>query len=153
MARLSLVALLQIGLRATAMAVPESILPVDVTLRTTAMYASGSVMAEIMSIKEGRWGDMRNAGRFNSSRYEAPIDNPVPCLDGKAVLKAGDAMQSFRCNNVGSLLFWCLPFHKRYPRAHSWRFGDYLEIWGSSAWNSVQLYSGLLLTVRVPPVD
>ena len=63
-------------------------------------YESGLVHESIMETKHASWDRQRAAGELQSSQYAA-LDTPmVKCENGLAIVEAGNANQTFKCNNI-----------------------------------------------------
>ncbi|TKX22175.1 hypothetical protein C1H76_5608 [Elsinoe australis] len=64
------------------------------------MYKSGQVHEAIMSYKMGEWEKRRVQGAYNSTQYLMALPQPVKCVNGLAVAKQGDPLQTYRCRGL-----------------------------------------------------
>jgi hypothetical protein len=76
---------------------------------THAEYASGDVMDLMMSSKEAAWAKRREAGEYDSKRWNGFHKNRVnkdkiECKHGRVEAVKGDADQTYKCKNIVSLL-------------------------------------------------
>ncbi|KAH8827665.1 hypothetical protein DL96DRAFT_1599855 [Flagelloscypha sp. PMI_526] len=62
-------------------------------------YDNGKVHKDLINRKESTWAKQKAAGKFASAQYRA-IDEVVQCVNGVAVAVEGDALNTFRCNNI-----------------------------------------------------
>jgi hypothetical protein len=74
-------------------------------------YASGAVHERIMSRKHSQWSRDASQGKHDPKKYRSwkkypgrgpkgHDDDVIRCKNGLAVAEAGNANQTFRCNNV-----------------------------------------------------
>ncbi|KAF2458122.1 hypothetical protein BDY21DRAFT_341600 [Lineolata rhizophorae] len=84
-----------VAMASVATAIKE--VPLDES-RHSALYANGLVHQTIMSNKDAQFARQRAAGAYNSAQYQEL--GYTPCVDGLATAVEGDAMNTFRCNNI-----------------------------------------------------
>ena len=71
-------------------------------------YASGAVHQKPMKLKNDQWAHDAAEGKQDPRQWLSWKDNKgskkdrVKCKDGLAVVEAGNANQTFRCNNVSA---------------------------------------------------
>jgi hypothetical protein len=79
---------------------------------SSADYASGAVHQKLMKLKNDQWAHDVAEGKQDPKQWSSwsnekagPKKDRVQCKDGLAIVEAGNANQTFRCNNV-SILFY-----------------------------------------------
>lgn len=71
-------------------------------------YASGAVHQKLMKMKTDQWAHDAEEGRQNPKQWSSWKDNKgskkdrVQCKNGLAIVEAGNANQTFRCDNVST---------------------------------------------------
>ncbi|PNS17381.1 hypothetical protein CAC42_7064 [Sphaceloma murrayae] len=65
-------------------------------------YESGAIHMSIMDSKhdQASWDRQRESGEMDASQYPALDVDVVKCVDGLAVVEAGNPNQTFKCNNM-----------------------------------------------------
>ncbi|KAH7127221.1 hypothetical protein B0J11DRAFT_297905 [Dendryphion nanum] len=68
-------------------------------------YDSGAVMAWMMEQKESAWAKQRAAGAYDSKKWSGfdkhrPDKDRVRCINGKAIAKANDTDQHYKCKDI-----------------------------------------------------
>jgi hypothetical protein len=88
---------------------------VNAALYSKADYASGAVHQKLMKLKNDQWAHDVSEGRQDPKQWVSwqhqkpgPKKDRVPCKDGLAIVEAGNANQTFRCNNVGYSYGFCI---------------------------------------------
>jgi hypothetical protein len=84
---------------------------VNAALYSSAEYASGAVHQKLMKLKNDQWAHDVAEGKqdpkqWSSWKHQKPGSKKdrVECKDGLAIVEAGNANQTFRCNNVSTSL-------------------------------------------------
>jgi hypothetical protein len=84
---------------------------VNAALYSKADYTSGAVHQKLMKLKSDQWAHDVSEGKqdpkqWQSWQHQKPGSNKdrVQCKDGLAIVEAGNANQTFRCNNVSALI-------------------------------------------------
>jgi hypothetical protein len=79
---------------------------------SSADYASGAVHQKLMKLKNDQWAHDVAEGKQDPKQWSSwsnekagPKKDRVQCKDGLAIVEAGNANQTFRCNNVSISLY------------------------------------------------
>jgi hypothetical protein len=85
---------------------------VNAALYSSAEYASGAVHQKLMKLKNDQWAHDVAEGKqdpkqWSSWKHQKPGSKKdrVECKNGLAIVEAGNANQTFRCNNVSNPSF------------------------------------------------
>jgi hypothetical protein len=74
-------------------------------------YASGAVHQQLMNLKADQWAQDAADGKQDPKQWlswkgpKGSKKDYVKCKDGLAIVEAGNANQTFRCNNVSNRPF------------------------------------------------
>ncbi|RVX71169.1 hypothetical protein B0A52_03535 [Exophiala mesophila] len=90
------------GLLAPALASASLSLPRAESGFTLEQYESGYVHNVLMQAKLDSWAHRDEADPFNEWQYP-PLEGPVKCEGGVAVVEPGNSNQTFKCNNIDLL--------------------------------------------------
>tara|TARA_R110002003_G_scaffold126_38_gene11767 strand:+ start:2971 stop:3282 length:312 start_codon:yes stop_codon:yes gene_type:complete len=79
---------------------------VNAAFYSSSDYASGAVHQKLMKLKNDQWAHDAAEGKQDPKQWASWKDkgnknDRVKCKDGLAIVEAGNANQTFRCNNVG----------------------------------------------------